>query len=221
MKTIVFLISIVVALALTGAVWAQQTDSAAADSAGLAAGVTQVPETPSEEAPADTIYPVTPERRALLNEYSNFRLGWSVFYEFINWILLLVVAFGGISAWYLNLAEKISSKKFVQFLVYLFFLLFSLALVTLPLDIYRDYFVEHKYGFSNQTFGQWFGEWLKAFPITYIVAAIALVFLYFLLRKYPRRWWLYFSIGAIPFVVRHDSHRAGAGRTPIQQIRTA
>ena len=45
------------------------------------------------EAAADTIYPITPERRELLNKYSNFSLGWSVFYDVLNWLLLLVVAF--------------------------------------------------------------------------------------------------------------------------------
>ena len=76
-----------------------------------------------------------------------------------------------------------------------------LTIVTLPFDIYRDYMVEHQYNLSNQTLGAWLGDWAKAFPIGYIVSVIAAGFIYFLIRKFPRRWWLYFSIGAIPFVI--------------------
>jgi len=153
------------------------------------------------EAAADTIYPITPERRELLNKYSNFSLGWSVFYDVLNWLLLLVVAFSGASFGLLKLAKRISGKRSVQFLLYLLFIMIVLTIVTLPFDIYRDYMVEHQYNLSNQTLGAWLGDWAKAFPIGYIVSVIAAGFIYFLIRKFPRRWWLYFSIGAIPFVI--------------------
>jgi Zn-dependent protease with chaperone function len=156
---------------------------------------------PAETAIADTIYPITPERRAMLNKYSNFKLGWSVFYDVLNWALLLIVAFSGASFALLKLAKRLSGKNAVQFLLYLLFIMVVLTIITLPFDIYRDYVVEHQYNLSNQTFGAWLGDWAKAFPIGYIVAAIAAAFIYFLLRKFPRRWWLLFSTGAIPFVI--------------------
>jgi len=45
------------------------------------------------------------------------------------------------------------------------------------------------------------GEMLKAFPISYVAMAIMFGFLYFLINRFPRRWWLYFSIGAVPFII--------------------
>ncbi len=158
-------------------------------------------QTQSDTASASSIYPITPERREMLNKYSKFDLGWSVFYSIFNWILLLIIAFSGASAGILRWSEKRSSKGSVQFLLFLFAITFILTIIALPLDIYRDFFVEHQYGLSSQSFGGWFGDWLKNFPIAYIFSAIVFAFLYFLLRKFPRRWWLYFSLGAIPFII--------------------
>jgi STE24 endopeptidase len=155
----------------------------------------------SEVVPADTIYPISPERRALLNKYSSFSFNWTLFNDIFQWILLLVIALSGVSANLLKLAERMAQKRSFQFLLYLLFISVATSIISLPFDIYRDFFVEHNYGFSNQTFGAWLGDWLKSFPIEYIVLAIAFGFSYYLIRKFPRRWWLWFSLGAIPFIV--------------------
>ncbi len=181
-----------------------QSDSLSAkiDSAADTSGQTaQISPAPADTTAAGSLFPITPERREMLNKYSNFSLGWSVFYDIFDWLLLLILAFSGASFWLLKLAERISSKPWAHFLLFMFGFMLVTSVITLPLDIYRDYFVEHQYNLSNQSFGAWSMDWLKAFPITYIISAIAIAFLYFLVRKFPRRWWLYFSLGAIPFVI--------------------
>ncbi len=206
MKKFTLFLACMGALAIVQSAAAQLLDSnriasqAVQDTSDISSATIESPK-PPETAVSDTIYPITPERRALLNKYSNFSMGWSVFYEVVDWIILLLVAFSGASFGLLRQAERLSAKRSVQFLLYLLFIMLALTLVTLPLDIYRDYVVEHQYNLSNQTFSSWLGDWAKAFPVGYIVAAIAAGFIYFLIRRYPRQWWLYFSIGAIPFVI--------------------
>jgi STE24 endopeptidase len=155
----------------------------------------------TETTPEESVYPVSPERRVLLNKYSKFRLEWSVFYDVFQWIVLLVIAFTGASRALLKLAERWASRKSVQFLIYLLLLIVVTTLISFPLDIYRDYVVEHDYSLSNQSFGSWLGDWAKSIPIGYIATVIMAGFFYFLVHRFPRRWWLAFSIGAIPFIV--------------------
>jgi STE24 endopeptidase len=152
-------------------------------------------------APADTIFPVTPQRRELLNKYSSFSFKWSLFYDVLQWALLLIILFSGLSKKFLNLAEKLSGRNSVQFLLFLLILFVFMTVITMPLDFFRDYIVEHNYSLSNQSVGSWFGDWAKAIPISYIMMALAFGFIYFLIKRFPRRWWLVFSIGAIPFVI--------------------
>jgi STE24 endopeptidase len=150
---------------------------------------------------AESTYPVTPERRELLNKYSNFKLGWSVFYDILNWVILLAIVLTGISYGLLKLAQRISQKGIMQFLLYVFSIMFVTTFVTLPFDFYRDFIVEHQYGLSNQSFGGWLGDWAKAFPVSLIASAIIFGLMYFVIRRFPKRWWLWFSVGAIPVVI--------------------
>jgi Zn-dependent protease with chaperone function len=73
-------------------------------------------------------------------------------------------------------------------------------LINLPFDYYRGFIIEHQYGFSNQTAGEWFIEGLKALGIETILGLIIISVLYWLINK-TKRWWLYFALGSIPFVV--------------------
>ena len=150
--------------------------------------------------PADSLYPVSPARRVLLNKYSNFKLGWSVFYDILNWIILLAIALTGASFGILKLAQRISQKKSIQFLLYVLFISFVTTIITVPFDFYRDFVVEHQYGLSNQSFGGWLGDWAKAFPVSLVASAIIFGLLYFVIRRF-KRWWLWFSIGSIPIVI--------------------
>ena len=196
-------IILIIALGACG-ISSAQAQTSMSDTAAIKDTVRQdslLTQAQSDTTSASSIYPVTPERREMLNKYSRFDLGWDVFYEIFGWLMLLVIAFSGASAALLKWAEGRSARRGVQFLIFVLAIMVITTIVTLPLDLYRNYFVEHQYGLSSQSLGGWFGDWLKAFPIDYIVSAIVFAFLYFLIRKFTRRWWLYFSLGAIPFVI--------------------
>ncbi len=70
---------------------------------------------------------------------------------------------------------------------------------TLPWAVYTDFVREHQYGMSNQSLGQWFGEWAKQFAIGLPLTALGLTAIMAGVRASPRRWWLY--AGAVTLVV--------------------
>ena len=75
------------------------------------------------------------------------------------------------------------------------------TIVDLPLSYYTEFVRQHAYGLSNQTFGKWFGDTLKSLGVACIVGALVMWVPYLLLRKSPRRWWLYTAIALVPFIV--------------------
>lgn len=155
----------------------------------------------SGQAATSIVYPITPERRELLNRYSNFSQWWDIFDTLFGWILLLAITLTGISSRLFKLTERIFKIQFLQFLLYLALLIVILFVVSFPLDYYRDFVVEHGYGLSSQSFGGWLSDWAKNIPIEYVGFIIMFGFLFFLIRRSPRRWWLWFSLGAIPVVI--------------------
>jgi Zn-dependent protease with chaperone function len=144
-------------------------------------------------------YPMSPERKAKLIDYSRFKNIWR-FVDFLLGIAILsLILFTGLSARMRNWAGMARLRFFV---VWLFFVLFLLAdyVLNLPFHLYRGFLVESNYGFMNQSFLEWWGEDLLGLFILAIIGIIPAWFLYWLIGKY-KKWWLVFSIGAIPFLV--------------------
>lgn len=87
--------------------------------------------------------------------------------------------------------------------VALFFLLF-LAIsffVDLPLAYYAEFVRPHAYDLSNQTLGKWLGDSVKGLAVGAVMALAFGWVPFLLLRKSPRRWWLWTAVLSIPFLV--------------------
>jgi Zn-dependent protease with chaperone function len=80
------------------------------------------------------------------------------------------------------------------------FVLFT-SLLGLPLSWYAGFVREHAYGLSNQTPGRWVEDWLKGLGLSCIVAPLLLWIPYWMLRRSPRRWWLWTGLSAIPLSI--------------------
>jgi Zn-dependent protease with chaperone function len=91
----------------------------------------------------------------------------------------------------------------VRVLVYLVFYTALSFVLGFPLAWYDGFAVEHQFGLSNQTFGQWMGEQGKAALLgVFFLGVIPLVWLvYTAIAKSPRNWWLWLAIISLPIIV--------------------
>jgi STE24 endopeptidase len=149
------------------------------------------------EATPVAVPPATPEA---LRYYTSGNRLW-VLDQVVSIVLLAALLFSGASAALRAWAQRIGRNWFFTIVVY--FALFTVVttIVDLPLSYYTEYVREHAYGLSNQTFGKWFGDTLKSLAVACIVGALVMWVPYLLLRKSPRRWWLYTAIALVPFIV--------------------
>jgi STE24 endopeptidase len=60
---------------------------------------------------------------------------------------------------------------------------------------------EHAYGLSHQTLAKWWGDSLKGLLVGMVTGVLFLWIPYLLLKKSPRRWWLYSALLAVPLMV--------------------
>lgn len=116
------------------------------------------------------------------------------------WALLVpgVILFTGFSSKLRDLARRIGRNWF--FTIAAYFALFALItfVIDLPLSYFAGFARPHAYGLSNQTFGKWFGDELKGLMVGLIMGGLLLWVPYLLVKKSPRRWWLWTSLLAIP-----------------------
>ncbi len=74
-------------------------------------------------------------------------------------------------------------------------------LINLPLSYYSSYYLGHKYGLSNQTFGRWIEIAIKGFVINDLVMSLIIFVPFYLMYRSPKIWWLQLSFLAIPFII--------------------
>ena len=111
----------------------------------------------------------------------------------------LVLLHTGVSARMRNLAERLTRVRALQIGAYWVQFLLAVAVMTLPLTVYRDYVREHRYGLSNLTFPAWLGELGKGLALSAVLGGLAMVVLYAAVRRFPRTWWLWGAVASVAF----------------------
>ncbi len=117
----------------------------------------------------------------------------------LGFLIPALFLFTGFSARIRNWAQRIGRKWF--FIIAIYILIFTILnfLIYLPISYYEDFVRQHAYGLSNQTFAKWFTDALKGLTVSIVVGVLFLWIPYLLLKKSPKRWWLYTGILSIPF----------------------
>ncbi len=156
-------------------------------------------ETASIETESESIYPLSPERKEMLARYSAFKNIWRFISFFLGLGIMALFLFSGLSAKIRDWAQ-VAKKKF--FILWLYLVIFMTIdyLLSFPFEFYRSFIIESNYGFMNQTFMEWFSEGLLSLLLSALIIIIPVWLLYYTIEKL-KRWWLAFSLGAIPFIV--------------------
>jgi Zn-dependent protease with chaperone function len=149
---------------------------------------------------APAAYTLAPDRYAKAVAYS--RAGYRLHFLSVAWeILVLVLLIGlAVAPSFRRLAERVSPRRFVQALVFFPLLLVVLGVLQLPMDV-LGHRLSLAYDQSVQGWGSWFADWLKANLVTLAIAAPLLPLFYAILRRSPRRWWLYSWLAALPVII--------------------
>jgi STE24 endopeptidase len=144
---------------------------------------------------------LTPAQRA--NSDAYFEGGyWLILWDLlvtlgVAWLLLGT----RLSARMRNLAERITRLRWLQTAIYAVQYIVLVTLLTLPWSLYEGYFREHQYGLSNMSLGAWLGEQGTGLVVELILATLALVIIYAVVRKATRTWWLWGAGVAIVFAI--------------------
>jgi Zn-dependent protease with chaperone function len=109
--------------------------------------------------------------------------------------LVLVLALG-IVAQMRDLALRLSGNRWVQGFAFVFLLVLLLGLCDLPLAIYGHH-AALGYGLSVQGWGSWLGDRAKVLGLEWLIGGLMTMLMFWVIRKSPTRWWLWFWIPAV------------------------
>jgi STE24 endopeptidase len=97
--------------------------------------------------------------------------------------------------------ETISTNPWIVVGLYGAALGAAYTLLTLPLDFYSGYVLQHRYGLSTQNIGGWTLDLAKELALTALFGLGGLELLYWLLRTWPEWWWVAMAALAWIFLV--------------------
>jgi STE24 endopeptidase len=167
------------------------------------AHTTAQPAKPSESGPVTpanavvTAYTLPPQLYRKARNLSRIFFAFDLIAGLYGLLILWLVLHWRIAPRYRDWAERIFSRRGVQALIFAPSLLLTIDLFEWPVGIFEQWELR-RYGLSIQHWGSWLADWGKQEILTLIAGTILVAILYAIIRKSPRRWWLYFWIAVLP-----------------------
>jgi len=127
-------------------------------------------------------------------KYNNTKLSLGIFKGVVTFILLLLLVSTNLSRIIENYLSGFTSNNYVLFLLFIISVGILFSILFFPLNYYTDFYLEHKYNLSNQTFFKWIMEGLKVLIVSAVIGTPIILFLFYTLINYGALWWLPFAI---------------------------
>ncbi len=159
-----------------------------------------LPGTALPERPKTQEYKLSQDRYEKAVAYS--RAGYTMYFAsyFLGAVVLLLILRLGMAAKFRDFAEGVSGKRWLQGLIFIPLLLLTVDVLDLPLRLYA-HSLSLGYGMSVQRWGSWLWDWTKGELLGTGLALILALILFGLMRKSPRRWWLYYWLAVLPILL--------------------
>jgi len=127
-------------------------------------------------------------------KYSNTKLVFSISETILSFILLFLFIILGFSIRLEMYIRTMLSNNYAVFLIYLLIIIIASTILFSPINYYTDFYLEHKYKLSNQSFFKWILEGSKAALIGAAFGIPLLLVFYYIIQKFGIMWWLPFGI---------------------------
>jgi len=145
-------------------------------------------------------YAPAPAQYARAKAYSNARYRHIFIGALYGFLVLLVILRWRVAPAVRDLAERVSSRRSVQLIIFTPLILLTIAVLGIPSDIW-DESLSRAYGLSVQGWGPWLRDWILIQALMLIVGTLLVWTLYAVIRRSPRRWWFHFWLASIPVLL--------------------
>ena len=67
------------------------------------------------------------------------------------------------------------------------------SILSIPFDLYREFRIEKKFGFSNMTFRLWILDGIKNLIVSLVMSAVLIAAMIAVLTGFPKLWWIFIT----------------------------
>ena len=146
---------------------------------------------------ADLVYQLPPDKYTQAIAY-NRALDWAYFLGTAGELIVLAAMVRWhIGARLRDFAQRITKRRFFHGLIVAPAVIVIVRLLLLPLSIHRQRLAV-EYQQSVQAWPSWFADWAKELGLEILIISLGAWLLFGLIRRSPRRWWLYAWLLSLP-----------------------
>ncbi|MEW6507267.1 MAG: M48 family metallopeptidase [Bacteroidota bacterium] len=127
-------------------------------------------------------------------KYNNLKLAIGVTKGIIVFILIFLFVLFDFSLQLENYVRTFLTNDYLVLIAYVITIGLISSLLFFPVNYYVEFYLEHKYNLSNQTFWKWIIEDTKEAIVGLVIGLPILVIFYYVLNTFKDNWWLPFSI---------------------------
>jgi Zn-dependent protease with chaperone function len=155
---------------------------------------------PSTGEPSPQGYTLSPERAAQATAYARARR--RIYFLDFAWglLALLLILRLRVAVTFRRWAEAVSRHRILQAAIFSPLLLALLEVAGLPAGAARHWLAV-RYRISVQPWSSWLLDWAKGSLLEFALGILLVWLLYAVMRRSPRRWWLYGWLASLPILV--------------------
>lgn len=127
-------------------------------------------------------------------KYNNIKLAVGITEGILTFIILLLFVALGYSKLLTGYLSQYTVNSYLLLILFTLVLGIAGTILSFPLNYYVEFYLEHKYNLSNQTFWRWIWENTKGALVGSVIGFPILLFFYYVLVKFGGLWWLPFAI---------------------------
>ena len=134
------------------------------------------------------------DKADLAKKYARTHQIFSLVETLVFVSVILILIFTGLSLRIESFAFEITSNNYLALLVFFAIIGIAEGVISFPLGYYSDYYLEHRYGLSNQSLKGYFTEKMKGLALGIILGVPLLLAFYYILMTFGDNWWLILGV---------------------------
>ena len=134
------------------------------------------------------------DKADLAKKYARTHQIFSLVETLVFVSVILILIFTGLSLRIESFAFEITSNNYLALLVFFAIIGIAEGIISFPLGYYSDYYLEHRYGLSNQSLKGYFTEKMKGLALGIILGVPLLLAFYYILMTFGDNWWLILGV---------------------------
>ncbi|MGE5398942.1 MAG: M48 family metallopeptidase [Ignavibacteriales bacterium] len=127
-------------------------------------------------------------------KYNNIKIGIGIGKGILTFLLILIFLKLGYSKALENYLSGFIPNSYILFILYVAATGLAGSILFFPINYYSDFYLEHKFNLSNQTFLSWLWEGAKGVFVSGVIGIPLLLIFYYVLNRFEELWWLPFAI---------------------------